>query len=308
MLPPSTAASRLAPPMPVAREPLSVHPIDVLRSYGGRARTADLIGHTTRWQLEVAVAAGEVVRVRRGVYVLPVLPDPHVAAARAGGVLSHASAADAWNLSLLMSPTVVHVTVPHGARPTPQPGVVLHWSTASLPAEARVTPIVRTVLDCASAMPFAQALGVADSAVSRGLVTPAQLMSAASTSPRRGRGRRLRVASAADAGAANAFESCLRGIVLNAGVTGFQPQLRIELAGRVVRVDLGDPARRLVLEADSFEHHGTRDALVRDCRRYDELVREGWRVLRFSWEHVVFQQEWVAETVVLTCRRSSRAR
>jgi very-short-patch-repair endonuclease len=239
--------------------------------------------------------------------VLPALPSAHVAAARAGGVLSHESAADDWGFSLLTSPTAVHVTVPHGARPAGQRGVALHWSTSPLALAARVTPVLRTVLDCATTMPFRAALGVADSVLAQGRLTTSQLMAGAAASPERGRSRRLRVARAADARAANAFESCLRGIVLEAGVTGFQPQLEIALADRVVRVDLGDRARRVVLEADSYAHHGSRDALVADCERYDELVREGWRVLRFSWEHVVFRPEWVAKTVVLTCRRSSRA-
>jgi very-short-patch-repair endonuclease len=48
-------------------------------------------------------------------------------------------------------------------------------------------------------------------------------------------------------------------------------------------VDLGDPARKIVAEADSFEYHGSREALARDCRRYDELVARGWRVLRYAW-------------------------
>src|SRR4051812_16841770 len=210
-----------------------VHPIDVLRTYGGRARTADLLAHTSRWRVDAAVSAGEVVRARRGVYVLPALPTPHVAAARAGGVLSHASAADYWNLSLLMPPTVVDVTVPHGARPAPEPRVALHWSTSPLPVGARVTPVVRTLLDCATTMPFREALGVADSAMARGLVTSAELLQAAHASAKRGRARRLRVAKTADGRAANAFESCLRGIVLDAGVTGLQPQLEIALARRV---------------------------------------------------------------------------
>jgi very-short-patch-repair endonuclease len=285
-----------------------VHPVDVLRAYGGRARTIDLLSRTTRRRLEAALAAGEVVRARRGVYVLPALPAPHVAAARAGGVLSHESAADHWQLSLLTDPTVIHVTVPHGARPAGQRGVVLHWSTSPFPVAAQVTPVARTVLDCATTMPFRAALGVADSVLAQGRLTTSELLDAGSASAERGRSRRLRVARAADARAANAFESCLRGIVLEAGVTGFEPQLVIDLGSRVVRVDLGDPARRIVLEADSYAHHGTRHALVRDCERYDELIREGWRVLRFSWEHVVFRPEWVAETVVRTCRGSSRAR
>ncbi len=33
--------------------------------------------------------------------------------------------------------------------------------------------------------------------------------------------------------------------------------------------------------------------MERDCRRYDELVRLGWRVLRFAWEHVMLEPDWV---------------
>jgi very-short-patch-repair endonuclease len=62
-------------------------------------------------------------------------------------------------------------------------------------------------------------------------------------------------------------------------------------------VDLGDPRCRVALEADSFEHHGTRRALRDDCRRYDELVRVGWTVLRFAWEHVVLDPAWVRAVV-----------
>jgi very-short-patch-repair endonuclease len=209
-------------------------------------------------------------------------------------------------LSMVVPLANVHVTVAHGARPRPQKGVVVHWSNSPLPTACRVAPVLRTVLDCASTMSFPEALAIADSALGRGLLTPDQLVAGALNSPTYGRARRVRVASAADPKAANAFESCLRGVVLDAGVTGFQPQLEIQLTRRRVRVDLGDRVCRLVLEADSYEHHGSREALVRDCERYDELVREGWRVLRFSWEHVMFRREWVAETVVMTSRHSSR--
>jgi len=52
-----------------------------------------------------------------------------------------------------------------------------------------------------------------------------------------------------------------------------------------------------VSEADSFEHHGHRSALVADCRRYNELVVRGWLVLRFAWEHVMFDPDWVESTL-----------
>jgi len=63
------------------------------------------------------------------------------------------------------------------------------------------------------------------------------------------------------------------------------------------RVDLANSTARMVLEADSFTHHGHREALRRDCRRYDELVIRGWTVLRFAWEHVIFDEAWVVATV-----------
>lgn len=77
------------------------------------------------------------------------------------------------------------------------------------------------------------------------------------------------------------------------------------------RVDLGDTRRRIALEADSFAWHGSRSALDQDCRRYDELVRVGWLVLRFSWEQVMFDPGWVAdcvEDVVLRRDREHGAR
>jgi very-short-patch-repair endonuclease len=251
--------------------------------------------------VDAAVNAGELLRAGRGVYVLPELPEPEAAAARARGQLSHASAAAWWGLSLVARPDVVHVTVPHGMKPPLQDGVRLHWTTQSM-AAGFATPVLQTVLDCATTMPFPEALAIADSALAQCFLPREPLITAARGSKGPGRARRIRVAEAADWRADNAFESCLRGVVLEAGLTGFEPQLEIRLPNRIVRVDLGDPERRVVLEADSFAHHGTRAALVRDCERYDELVAEGWKVLRFAWEQVMFQQQWVAHVVEISCR------
>ena len=117
----------------------------------------------------------------------------------------------------------------------------------------------------------------------------------------RGHGRRhvLRVIEAADARAANPFESVLRAIALD--VPGLQrlPQVEIRTPGRrLVRPDLVDARLKIAVEADSFEHHGSRKALVLDCVRYDNLVADGWTVLRFAWEHVMHRPAWVRSTLV----------
>ena len=48
-----------------------------------------------------------------------------------------------------------------------------------------------------------------------------------------------------------------------------------------------------MIEADSFEFHGRRKALKSDCERYNAFVGPGWTVLRFSWEHVMFEPDYV---------------
>jgi hypothetical protein len=128
-----------------------------------------------------------------------------------GGVLSHLSAAAHLGLSVLVQPEAVHVTVPRNAHLRARDGLVVHRSDLLADEATRVaTRPLRTVLDCAAALPFAEALAVADSALREGLVRPEDLLDAARE--RRGPGRRavLRVAGEADGDAANPFESALR--------------------------------------------------------------------------------------------------
>jgi very-short-patch-repair endonuclease len=200
---------------------------------------------------------------------------------------------------------VVHVTLLRGARPVTNPTARVHW-TRRLPHEdidRGITTPLRTVLDCAASMPFPEALAVADSAVAQRFVRPEALVTAAAALRGPQRARCLRVAGLADHRAENPFESVLRATVLEAGVTGFEPQVRIELPRRVHFADLADVRRRLVLEADSFAHHGSRAALMRDCDRDNDLVAAGWTVLRFSWEHVMLRPQTVAAVVSETCAR-----
>ena len=56
-----------------------------------------------------------------------------------------------------------------------------------------------------------------------------------------------------------------------------------------------DGDEKVVAEADSFEFHGRRQALTRDCERYTALAVRGWVVLRFSWENVMFEPAYVAD-------------
>lgn len=273
-------------------------PVEVaVQRYGGRASWSQLREHVTRHALRCALAAGTVERLRRGEYAVPAAPEAHRAAAQVGGVVSHVSAADLHRIPLLAPPATAHVTVAPNAAVAVPPLVSLHWR--ALPAgDVRdgVTTVLRTVLDCAATLPVPDALAIADGALRLGLLTRRQLDDASGRWRGKGAPSVRRAAAAADARAANPFESAVRALALEAGCTGFVPQVQLDVRGKP-RVDLADVERRIVLEADSFEWHGSRGALRRDCRRYDELVRAGWAVLRFAWEDVMFDRDWVREVI-----------
>lgn len=275
---------------------------EVVRLLGGTATWRQVAAHASQHSLRLALTAGTVRRTSRGIYVLPSTPLPQRAAADARGLVSHDSAAAHWLLETVAPASAAHVTVERGARPARIRGVVLHWGSIRAADDAGgVTAPLRTVLDCAATMPFPHALAVTDSALRRELVEPGELVAAAERQRGAGRATVLRIVSHADGRAANPFESALRALVIDAGIQGFEPQLPVREGALSARVDLGDARRRIVLEADSFTFHGTRDALTRDCRRYDELVRNGWLVLRFAWEHVMFESFWVVDVVRDVC-------
>lgn len=275
---------------------------------GGTMTAGTAVRVAGRRTLSGAVGAGGLVRVARGVYAVPDAVPELAAAAALRGVVSHESAARLWLLEALNDPTHRHVTLPRHRSPVPVSGTQLHWADLDdHEVDGRVTAPLRTVLDCARTLPFVDALGIADSALRRELVAQPTLIGEAARLRGPGATRGARVLRLADGRAANPFESALRAIALDAGLD-FVPQLEVRGRGFFARVDLGDPERRIAAEADSFAWHGSRKALDRDCRRYDELVRRGWLVLRFSWEQVRYDPDWVAAVLCDTVALRTAAR
>jgi very-short-patch-repair endonuclease len=278
---------------------IALDAVTALASLGGSARVGDLDDLCGRSAVRRAVARGEIRRIARGRYALPEAPDPRVTAVRLSGVVSHQSAARLWGIALLDDDRRTHVTLPPKRGQVTPSGAVLHWMPLA-PAEVKdgVTVPLRTVLDVSRTASFRAGLACADSALRERLVLPGDLVSGAAELTNRGSRAARRVAAHADARAGSVLESGLRAIVIELGLTGFVPQLQIDEGGFRARVDMGDPHRRIALEADSFEHHGHRSALARDCQRYSELSSRGWLVLRFAWEHVIFDPTWVGSRIL----------
>lgn len=250
------------------------------------------------------MARGDIVRVARGRYALPVADAATATALRVKGSLALRSAALEHGWAVKWSPRVPEIAIARHRRAPSVRGIRLVW-VPSLDPGSLVVPPLETVLMCARALPFDEALAIADSALRSGSVTRRALRDAADGTRGAGSARVRRVAAEADARAANPFESVLRAITLQEGLV-FEPQRAIELGERVVHPDLVDPVRRVVLEADSWEWHTGKRAHVDDCWRYNALVAAGWLVLRLAWEHVMLQPTYVADLLATVYGRPAR--
>jgi len=271
-----------------------------LHRLGGVADRATLVALTSRAEVEAALRSGDVVRHARGHYGLPVADEAVRTAAALSGVVSHRSAALHWGWELKTVPVRPEVTVRRKRRLSPQQRslAAVHWADLAVDeVSGPATSPRRTLVDCLRTLPFDEALAVADSALRHGSATREKLAEVADSVRGAGAARCRRVARHASAAAANPFESVLRAIAIDVPGINVVPQVVIRDPGFEVRCDLVDVSRRVVLEADSFAWHGDRSALRWDARRYDNLVVRGWLVLRFAWEDVMHDQDYVRHTL-----------
>lgn len=273
--------------------------VQALERLGGVSDAGTLRRLSSRRRMNRALRKGQIVRDIRGRYALPTADQALRAANALSGVVSHESAATHWGWETKRAPELPVVTVPRNRKvdPVRRAGVSVRWGNLE-PHEVvhpGVTAPGRTVMDCSKAMPFDAALAIADSALRHGNVTKPRMLQLADRMAGPGRAKCLRVARHADGRAANPFESVLRAISLDIPGLELVPQVAIQDRGLDVRPDLVDEHLRLVVEADSFAWHGKRKALKRDCERYNALSLRQWTVLRFSWEHVMFEPGYVAD-------------
>ena len=296
---------------------------EVLTELGGLATRAELLTQVTEAALRRAVAEGSVLRRARGRYALPVTPwtTERVALAtlaEAGRRAAHEvsgtaillSATARWGWPTKWVPTKPQIALPRNRKVAPRIRSSLDIRVRDVPTQDRedgwVTSRVRTALDCASLLPKDEAVAALDSALREGMVERDELLLAAAGLPPRYRRRADELIRFASPLAANPFESILRWIVADIPGLDVTPQVRItDDAGLIGIVDLADVQLRIVMEADSFEWHGQKEALERDCIRYNRLVAEGWLVLRFSWDQVMNHPERIRELVRRTVLRAT---
>jgi very-short-patch-repair endonuclease len=75
----------------------------------------------------------------------------------------------------------------------------------------------------------------------------------------------------------------------------FRQQVRIPGVGRV---DFGLVGTKIVVEVDSWRHHGDRDGFERDRRRDAELVARGYTVIRLTYLRVMTDWAWCERMIL----------
>jgi hypothetical protein len=255
------------------------------------------------------VQAGRLHPIHRGVYAVGhrvVSAEGRwtaaVLACGSEAVLSHASAAAAWEIR----PTAgaIDVTVPLASR-VRRPGIRTHRSgtlSPELVTTQRGIPIttpVRTVLDLAAIGVRGRRLEqVLDRAELLRLVDFADVAATVAAHPRRPGSSALdAVLSRYTAGSAlTRSELEERFLALCDEFTVPRPNVNSRIEGGI-EVDFVWPAARLVVEVDGYAFHRSPTAFEEDRARDVRLVLAGYRVLRFTWTQVTRHPAAVARAL-----------
>jgi hypothetical protein len=264
---------------------------------------------------------GEWERVHFGVYRDAAAPSTHYQELRAAYVAtaghasaSHASAAWLWGL-LAHPPARPELTVlapaQHGRR---LDGLRVHrsgdldWSPTVTRHTIAVTDPLRTLVDLGSSVSRRDLADAVDKAVASGLVGVNGLLAELSRLGRSGRSgpaslRRL----LADRGFVgvprpSVLETKMAGLVIGMHLPPPELEVRAGENGEY-RLDYAYRPIKLAVEVDGYVWHWSPEHLQRDHFRRNQLQRNGWVVLVYTWRDVVNESSRVGREIADTYRR-----
>ncbi|WP_150951863.1 endonuclease domain-containing protein [Microbacterium testaceum] len=257
---------------------------------GGVAHTssAAAAGYTPR-TIAAAVAARKVERVRRSWIVTPDCLASRKRAASVGGRVTCVSAAEHHGLWTPSSDDD-HVWVPASASRLDARGMLLHRATAPVPM-ARTDPfepIVNVLFHVARCLPPADGLAVWESALRAKKVDADTLTAVGWRSTRAARFARV-ATFLSDSG----LETHFREMMLALGIRLRQ---QVWVDGHPVDAVIGE---RLAVQLDGFAFHSSPADRRRDLRQDARLILRGYTVLRFDYVQILFEPDYVIDTVRL---------
>jgi very-short-patch-repair endonuclease len=147
-----------------------------------------------------------------------------------------------------------------------------------------VTTPARTAVDLARRYPLSTAVAAVDALARATRVSVDEIMAAASQSGRHRMARARTALTLVDPGAESPRETWLRLVIIRAGFPRPETQVPVynEFGVLIGVVDLGWREMRIAVEYEGEHHRMSRAAFDRDIRRMDELMEQGWTVVRVT--------------------------
>ncbi|GAA3205113.1 type IV toxin-antitoxin system AbiEi family antitoxin domain-containing protein [Microbacterium terregens] len=243
----------------------------------------------TRRQIDAAVEAGRLIRVRKGTYVMGGCPSPVLAAARQGARLDCLSLLALLKVFVLRSGSLhLHMTYGSTRIPPRSDRIVRHWRPTAAESQALIAPVVEALAQACRCQPPRAAIATLDSAWHLGLVDEEGIAEVFRLLPRRFQVLRGFLEPRAESGP----ESLMR-LLLRAQGWSVDVQVVIDGVGRVDLVVDG----WLIIECDSEEFHGGWDAAKRDRRRDLAAAARGYVTLRPIAEDIMHNPDQVLAAV-----------
>jgi hypothetical protein len=256
----------------------------IFTANGGVATTQELLTVFSRKGLEVAVRAGRVVRVRRGVYAMkpPDVPARLAALDLAAGnpiVACMHTAAEMYGFSAELDGRL-HILDP-GIRMRPAADLMVHQRIGAPLRRVHgrlATAPAWTAVEIARTLRRPRALAVLDAALYVQSCTPAELSAAVDEQKgRRGIVHVRELVNLADRRAESPMESEARLVFIDGGLP--LPELQYEIVdrrGRLWRVDFAWPDAMVIAEYDSLQWHANPDGWKHDRIKTARLQECGW--------------------------------
>lgn len=259
-------------------------------------RVAGVTPETVRWR----VRTGWLEAVHRGVYrvgPVPAARSREMAALLACGPLAVVSGCTAlvlWRAGLdhVRGGAAVDIAVPGGSGVRTRPGIRVH-RVAALPPEdvaeldgIRITTVTRSIIDAACVLRPRElrrvvAVAVRDHGLDAG---------ALEERCNRGRGSAVLRALLRDGVPSltrSEAETKLLDLVTRARLP--RPDVNVRVDG--MEVDFLWRSERVVVEVDGYAYHGSRSSFEGDRRRDADLVAQGYRVMRVTWQQLTREAE-----------------
>jgi very-short-patch-repair endonuclease len=242
----------------------------------------------SRYEIADAAALGVVQRVRRSWLVTPDCDPRRVTAASIGGRATCVTAAELYGLWVPEHDGRTHVAVPTTSSRHAAANVHLHWAVGPAPTGRRenVDPLLNVLFHVAQCLPMAEALAVWESAIRKQLVDPEVL--------RRVEWRRTAasdIAAVADRLSNSGLETHF---AIGMRAIGVRVLQQVWVDGHPLDGLIGDS---LAIQIDGFAHHQSAADRRRDLAADARLVARGYVVLRFDYYQVLFQWNYVVETI-----------